>query len=130
MKYKRARGTQDIYAPDVDVWKNVEDVFDHTFLQFGFAMIRTPIFEPTDLFIRSVGEGSDIVTKEMYTFEDRSGTSISLRPEGTAGIVRAFIENHWGKEQPVQKLYYFGPMFRAERPQAGRLRQFHQIGVE
>ena len=127
---QKLRGTKDLIGKEALLWECVEKAASDVFRRYGYLPVRTPILEETDLFKRSVGEVTDIVQKEMYTFEDRSGTSISLRPEGTAGIVRAFIENHWGKEQPVQKLYYFGPMFRAERPQAGRLRQFHQIGVE
>jgi len=130
MKYKRARGTQDIYAPEVEVWRNVEAVFDHTFVQFGFNMIRTPIFEPTDLFTRSVGEGSDIVTREMYTFEDRGGRSLTLRPENTASVIRAYLEAGMHRSGGVARLAYLGPMFRYDRPQAGRFRQFHQVGAE
>ncbi|MBF0254117.1 MAG: histidine--tRNA ligase, partial [Candidatus Omnitrophica bacterium] len=107
-----------------------ERMAQDVFTRFGFEPIRTPVMEEADLFRRSVGESTDIVQKEMYEFEDRGHTRIALRPEGTAGVVRAFIENHLAHESAVRKFYYYGPMFRAERPQAGRMRQFHQIGLE
>ncbi len=97
---------------------------------YNYREIRTPIFEQTSLFSRSIGELTDIVTKEMYTFLDRSEESVTLRPEGTASVIRAYIQNNLGEQSPLSKLYYLGPMFRQERPQAGRLRQFHQFGVE
>src|SRR5580704_16641487 len=99
-------------------------------MRFGFEEIRTPIFERTELFVRSVGETSDIVTKEMYTFEDKGGRSLTLRPEGTAPTVRALCEKHLCAHKPDVKLFYMGPMFRYERPQAGRFRQHHQFGIE
>lgn len=97
---------------------------------FNYEEIRTPMFEQTALFSRSIGELTDIVSKEMYTFLDRSEESVTLRPEGTAAVIRAYIQNNLGEQSPLSKLYYLGPMFRQERPQAGRLRQFHQFGVE
>ena len=100
------------------------------FARYGYCEIRIPILEKTEVFTRSIGEATDIVEKEMYTFEDRDGSSVSLRPEGTASVVRAYVEHALHQKEPFSKLYYIGPMFRRERPQKGRLRQFHQIGVE
>ena len=97
---------------------------------FNYREIRTPLFEQTGLFARSIGELTDIVSKEMYTFLDRSEESLTLRPEGTASTLRAYIQNNLGEQSPLTKVYYIGPMFRQERPQAGRLRQFHQFGAE
>lgn len=130
MKYKRLRGTQDVVPPDITLWRHVEGVFQDTFDRYGYSVIRTPIIEPTDLFVRAVGEGSDIVTKEMYTFEDRGGRSVTLRPENTASVIRAYLENGLHRRGGVQRLCYTGPMFRYDRPQAGRYRQFHQVGAE
>ncbi|MFT5206641.1 MAG: histidyl-tRNA synthetase [Candidatus Omnitrophota bacterium] len=127
---KRLRGTKDLFGNEACRWERIEGLFRDTFRRFGFTPMRTPILEETLLFKRSVGEVTDIVQKEMYSFEDRSGQDVSMRPEGTAPIVRAYIENNLQQASSVQKLYYAGPMFRAERPQAGRLRQFHQIGAE
>ncbi|MFQ5512086.1 MAG: histidine--tRNA ligase [Candidatus Krumholzibacteriia bacterium] len=130
MKYARPRGTQDILPPDVYVWRYVEGVFDETFQRFGYDPVRTPIFESTDLFLRSVGEGTDIVSKEMYTFTDRGGRSVTLRPENTASVIRAYLESGMHRRGGITRLSYTGPMFRYDRPQAGRYRQFHQVGVE
>ena len=130
MKYTRPRGTQDIIPPDIETWRYVEDVFYHTFDRFGYRGIRTPIFEPTDLFVRAVGEETDIISKEMYTFVDRGGRSLTLRPENTASVIRAYLENGMHRWGGIQRLYYLGPMFRYDRPQAGRYRQFHQVGAE
>ncbi len=127
---KAARGTQDIYGNDSALWQKIENTAIELFSKAGFLEIRTPIFESSELFNRAVGESSDIVNKEMYTFNDRSDRSLTLRPEGTAGIVRAFIENSFDREGLPAKLWYRGPMFRYERPQTGRYRQFHQIGIE
>lgn len=126
----RPRGTADLLPGEVEKWQYVEERARDLCRRYGYREIRTPLFEHTELFVRSVGAGTDIVEKEMYTFRDRGGRELSLRPEGTAGVVRAFLENglHAGP-QPV-KLFYLGPMFRYDRPQAGRLRQFHQFGVE
>ena len=130
MKYSRLRGTQDIIPPDIEAWHAVEAAFQKSFDRFAYQEIRTPIIEPTDLFVRAVGEQSDIVGKEMYTFEDRGGRSVTLRPESTASVIRAYLENGMHRRGGVQRLYYFGPMFRYDRPQAGRYRQFHQAGAE
>ena len=130
MKYHSIRGTKDILPGEVLLWQNIEASARKLFREFGYNEIRTPVIEETALFTKSVGEETDIVKKEMFSFLDRGERDISLRPEGTAPIVRAYLENNLAKTSPFQKLYYIGPMFRAERPQAGRLRQFHQIGVE
>lgn len=111
-------------------WSYVEQVMREIAIQYGFKEIRTPLFERTELFQRSVGETSDIVSKEMYTFEDKGGRSLSLRPEGTAPVIRSFVENHMYAKTPVNKLFYIAPMFRYERAQAGRYRQHHQFGTE
>ncbi|NHM27729.1 histidine--tRNA ligase [Desulfofundulus sp. TPOSR] len=126
----RPRGTSDILPGEVEKWQYLEQVIRRLCREYGYSEIRTPIFEHTELFERGVGETTDIVQKEMYTFRDRGGRSITLRPEGTAAVVRAYLENKlYAGPQPV-KLYYIGPMFRYDRPQAGRYRQFHQLGVE
>ena len=130
MKYSRPRGTQDILPPEVYTWRGVEDVFDATFALFGYEPLRTPIFESTDLFLRSVGEATDIVSKEMYTFKDRGNRSLTLRPENTAAVIRAYLDAGMHRAGGVTRLSYGGPMFRYDRPQAGRYRQFHQVGVE
>ncbi len=130
MKYSSLKGTQDIFSPDIFIWQRVEDVAKDVFAVYGFEEIRVPIIESTDIFIRSIGETTDIVEKEMYTFTDKAGRSITLRPEGTAPVVRSYVQNHLYNLPPPQKFYYAGPMFRYERPQAGRFRQFYQIGVE
>ncbi len=130
MKYSRPRGTQDILPPDIYVWRYVEAVFEATFERFGYEPVRTPIFEFTDVFLRSVGEATDIVSKEMYTFKDRGGRSLTLRPENTAAVIRAYLENGMHRLGGVSRLSYTGPMFRYDRPQAGRYRQFHQVGLE
>lgn len=127
---KAITGTKDILPADIAKWQYLEKLLRDTFQLFNYKEIRTPIFEETALFARGIGEETDIVSKEMYTFKDRSETSITLRPENTAGVVRAFIEQSLGAQQSLNKLYYIGPMFRQERPQAGRLRQFHQFGAE
>ncbi|MCX6144307.1 MAG: histidine--tRNA ligase [Ignavibacteriales bacterium] len=130
MKFKSIKGTKDILPGEVESWQRVEDTIRRVLRAFNYREIRTPIFEQTSLFARSIGELTDIVSKEMYTFIDRSEESLTLRPEGTAATLRAFIQNNLGEQTPLTKLYYMGPMFRQERPQAGRLRQFHQFGVE
>ncbi len=129
-KYTSLRGFKDILPDEIERWRWVESIAHETFATFGFSQIRTPILEATELFTRSIGEATDIVEKEMYTFQDWDGKSVTLRPEGTAPAVRAYIEHHLGAQTSLWKLYYIGPMFRHERPQAGRLRQFHQIGAE
>src|SRR5882762_7692202 len=129
-KFQAIRGTRDLLPPETVLWNRVEQTAHEVFATFGFGEIRLPIFEPTELFARGVGGETDIVSKEMYTFEDRDGTSVSLRPEATASVCRAYIEHGMQQlPQPV-KLYYLAPMFRRERPQKGRYRQFYQIGAE
>ncbi|HMM05804.1 MAG TPA: histidine--tRNA ligase [Clostridiales bacterium] len=130
MATSRPKGTNDFLPADTVKWHYVEGILRDLADQYGFAEIRTPIFEATELFLRGVGETTDIVNKEMYTFTDKGERSITLRPENTASTARAFIEHKmYGLPQPV-KLYYMGPMFRYERPQKGRFRQFHQFGIE
>ena len=127
---KGVKGVKDILPEETPQWRLIEDVARRWALCYGYQEIRIPIFELTALFARSIGSATDIVEKEMYTFPDRDGTSLTLRPEGTAGTVRAFIEHNRAADPLPQKYFYIGPMFRHERPQAGRLRQFHQFGVE
>ncbi|HNQ42967.1 MAG TPA: histidine--tRNA ligase [Candidatus Cloacimonadota bacterium] len=130
MKYKIPRGTFDILPPASARWQYVISVFRKTAESFGYQEITTPIFEQSELFERSSGESSDVVQKEMYRFSDRKGRSLALRPEGTAPVVRSYVENNLGMLSSRQKLYYVGPMFRYDRPQAGRFRQFYQYGIE
>ncbi len=133
---KAIRGTRDLLPPETALWNFVEAACRDVFRDYNFQEIRTPIFESTELFARGVGEETDIVSKEMYTFEDRGraesdrGTSLTLRPENTAGVVRAYIEHKMWERPGVTKLFYIGPQFRRERPQKGRYRQFYQIGAE
>ena len=127
---KAVTGTRDILPTDIPKWNYLESIIKSVFSLYNYKEIRTPVFEETALFARGIGEATDIVSKEMYTFLDRSGESLTLRPEMTAGVVRAFIEHSLDKKQNLNKLYYVSPMFRQERPQAGRLRQFHQFGAE
>ncbi len=130
MKYQAPRGTRDILPDESWKWQRVEEVFRETAARFGYREIRTPVFEETELFARGIGDSTDIVRKEMYTFADRKGRSLTLRPEGTAGVVRSYIEHSMGHGGRATKLFYFCPMFRYERPQAGRYRQFWQWGLE
>jgi histidyl-tRNA synthetase len=127
---KAVKGTRDILPPASAVWNHVESVAREVFRTFNYHEIRTPIFEETALFARGVGADTDIVGKEMYTFEDRDKTSLTLRPENTASVMRAYIEHRLDQIPGVKKFYYMGPMFRRERPQKGRFRQFYQIGAE
>jgi histidyl-tRNA synthetase len=133
---KAVRGTRDLLPPETELWNRIEATARAVFARYNFGEIRTPIFEDTALFSRSVGEETDIVAKEMYTWEDRAraqsekSQSLTLRPENTAGVVRAYIEHGLGESGQLQKLYYIGPQFRRERPQKGRYRQFWQIGAE
>src|SRR5713226_3001289 len=133
---KAVRGTRDLLPPETELWNRVEATARAVFARYGFGEIRTPIFEDTALFARSVGEETDIVSKEMYTWDDRaradsdSAQSLTLRPENTAGVVRAYIEHKLADTGMLQKLFYIGPQFRRERPQRGRYRQFWQIGAE
>ncbi|MDP2941892.1 MAG: histidine--tRNA ligase [Candidatus Omnitrophota bacterium] len=124
------RGTKDLLPEEARLWTALEEKARKGFACFGFSEMRTPIIEESSLFVRSIGQGTDIVEKQMYTFLDRGERSISLRPEATASVVRAYLEHGMDKNTGLAKLFYIGPMFRAERPQAGRARQFHQIGVE
>lgn len=127
---KGIKGVKDLLPEETPRWRLIEETARRWATSYGFHEIRLPIFEVTTLFARSIGASTDIVEKEMYTFQDRDGTSLTLRPEGTAGTVRAFIEHNRAADPLPQKYFYLGPMFRHERPQAGRLRQFHQFGVE
>jgi histidyl-tRNA synthetase len=127
---KAVTGTKDILPSEINKWNYLENITKRIFRNFNYKEIRTPVFEETALFARGIGEETDIVGKEMYTFNDRSGISLTLKPEMTASVVRAFIEHSLDSKQPLNKLYYISPMFRQERPQAGRLRQFHQFGGE
>ena len=126
---KPVRGTQDILPAESRLFRRVEETAFDVADRYGFGEISTPIFEFTEVFTRTLGDTSDIVTKEMYTFEDKGGDMITLRPEGTAGVARAFIANGMQQNLPL-KLFYRGPMFRYERPQKGRRRQFRQVGIE
>lgn len=127
---KSIKGVKDILPEEMVRWQVIEGTARRTAHLYGFQEIRLPIFEVTELFARSIGAATDIVEKEMYTFPDRDGTSLTLRPEGTAGAVRAYLEHNRAADPLPQKYFYLGPMFRHERPQAGRLRQFNQFGVE
>lgn len=130
MKYTLSRGTKDILPDEMAYWHLIESASRSLFDLYNYQEIRTPIFEMTELFERGIGTSTDIVEKEMYTFTDKGDRRLTLRPEGTAPIVRAYIQHAMHKKEKVSKLYYCGPMFRYERPQAGRFRQFHQVGVE
>src|ERR1700756_5669420 len=133
---KAVRGTRDLLPPETALWNRIEATARAVFARYNFGEIRTPVFEDTSLFARGVGEETDIVSKEMYTWEDRAraqsekAQSLTLRPENTAGVVRAYIEHKLGETGLLQKLFYIGPQFRRERPQKGRYRQFWQIGAE
>ena len=124
------RGTQDILPKQVYKWNYIENMIRHLCALYGYGEIRTPMFEDTRLFLRGIGDTTDVVTKEMYTFSDRGGRSITLRPENTASVVRSFLEHKMYGDQQVQKVFYIGSMFRYDRPQAGRYREIHQFGVE
>jgi histidyl-tRNA synthetase len=130
VEFQAIKGTRDLLPPETELWNRVEQTAREVFDTFGFGEIRPPIFEPTELFARAVGGETDIVSKEMYSFEDRDETSVSLRPEATASVCRAYIEHNMNQWPAPVKLYYTGPMFRRERPQKGRYRQFYQIGAE
>ncbi len=126
------RGTRDLLPPETELWNHIDSTARRVFERYSFGEIRTPVLEDTQLFARGVGEETDIVSKEMYTFtpDAESAQSLTLRPENTAGVVRAYIEHQLGETGQLQKLYYIGPQFRRERPQKGRYRQFYQIGAE
>ena len=130
IRYRRPKGTRDIMLEEMERWRWCEERWREVLERFGFGEIRTPLIEPTELFTRSVGSGTDIVDKEMYAFETKGGEHLSLRPEATASVVRAYLENGLTRQPGTLKFYYMGPMFRYDRPQAGRYRQFHQVGVE
>ena len=129
-KIRTIKGTHDILPWDVHKWQKIEDILRKVFSSFAYKEVRTPVFEKTQLFARGVGEFSDIVSKEMYTFEDKGGDSLTLRPELTASVARSYIQHNYQQASPLHKLWYVGPLFRQERPQAGRQRQFHQYGIE
>ncbi|NIM98536.1 MAG: histidine--tRNA ligase [candidate division Zixibacteria bacterium] len=130
MKYKAVYGTHDILPDESSRWQYLEDKVKEIFAVYNYKEIRLPTFEETELFARSIGQDTDIVQKEMYTFLDQGKRSITLRPEATAGMVRAYLEHNLGEKSPLVKLYYLGSMFRQERPQKGRLREFHQFDIE
>jgi histidyl-tRNA synthetase len=127
---RAVKGTRDILPDEVSAWHRIEQAARSLFARYGYREIRTPVFEETQLFARGIGDETDIVSKEMYSFDDRDGSSLTLRPEATAGIVRSVIENNLMNTDPALKVYALGPMFRRERPQKGRYRQFHQVDVE
>jgi histidyl-tRNA synthetase len=129
-KVQAVKGTRDILPDEMGAWHRIEAAARDLFPRYGYREIRTPTFEETELFARGIGTETDIVSKEMYTFEDRDGSSLTLRPEATAGIVRAVIEHNLAADDPAPKVWAMGPMFRRERPQKGRYRQFHQVDVE
>ncbi|PLX83416.1 MAG: histidine--tRNA ligase [Desulfuromonas sp.] len=130
MSINAVKGMNDILPAESGIWQELEQTAREVFQRYGFKEIRVPVVEKTELFCRSIGETTDIVEKEMYTFQDKGGHSLTLRPEGTAPVMRAFAQHKLHASDPINKLYYFGPMFRHERPQKGRYRQFHQIGAE
>ena len=130
MELRALKGTKDIFGEDMRKWLDMEEIIRHLCDDFGFNQIRTPMFEFTNLFVRGVGETTDVVNKEMYSFTDKGGNDITLKPESTAAVVRAFLEHNMYADTQPTKLYYISPTFRYERPQAGRQRQFHQFGVE
>jgi histidyl-tRNA synthetase len=130
LSIKALKGFKDILPDEVGLWQFIEQTARDVFHRYGLEEIKVPILERTDLFVRTIGASTDIVEKEMYTFQDRNGSSITMRPEGTASVIRAYIENGLYVRGSVQRLYTIGPMFRHERPQKGRLRQFHQMSVE
>ena len=130
MKFAKPRGTNDLFGERMELWRTVEQALSEYLRKCGYGEMRTPIFESTELFVRAVGEATDIVAKEMYTFADKKGRNLTLRPENTAPVMRAYLENGLFRTGGISRLYYIGPMFRYDRPQAGRYRQFHQIGAE
>ena len=130
MKISAVRGFRDILPEESALWQVLDAQVRASFAAYGFSEIIVPVIEKTELFARAIGETTDIVEKEMYTFTDRDESSLTLRPEGTASVIRAYIEHSLNYKEPVSKLFYIGPMFRRERPQKGRYRQFYQIGAE
>jgi histidyl-tRNA synthetase len=129
-RFKAMRGTHDILPEEAHLWRRIEDRFVETCRHYGYSEIRVPVFEATELFQRGIGFATDVVQKEMYTFPDKKGRSLSLRPEATPSVVRAYLEHNLARRAGLTKLFYMGPMFRYDRPGAGRYRQFHQLGVE
>jgi histidyl-tRNA synthetase len=129
-KFRAMRGTHDILPEDAVLWRKIEEQFVRLCDRYGFSEIRVPMFEATELFERGTGFATDVVQKEMYTFADKKGRSLSLRPEATPSVIRAYLEHNLGRRAKVTKLFYMGPMFRYDRPGAGRYRQFHQLGIE
>ncbi len=130
LRYRRLKGTRDVLLEEAEQWRWCEERWREVLERHGYGEIRTPVLEPTELFVRSVGEGTDIVDKEMFTFRTKGDESVTLRPEATASVVRAYLENGLTRQPGTLKFSYIGPMFRHDRPQAGRLWQFHQVGVE
>ena len=130
MKYSRIKGTQDILPDSTPYWQYVENVIHRCMEIFNYKEIRTPVFEQTEVFARGIGQLTDIVSKEMYTFQDKGKKSLTLKPEMTAAVMRAYLENNMANQAPLSKIYYISSLFRQENPQAGRLRQFHQFGAE
>ncbi|PIV82176.1 histidine--tRNA ligase [bacterium CG17_big_fil_post_rev_8_21_14_2_50_64_8] len=130
IKFRRLKGTRDLMLEEIERWHWCEERWNEVLSRYGYGEIRTPVIEPAGLFLRSVGDGTDIVDKEMYSFESRGGEQLCLRPEMTASVVRAYLENGLTRQPGTVKFYYMAPMFRHDRPQAGRYRQFHQVGVE
>ena len=130
LNIKKPRGTNDFFYDSSERLEFIENKIKEIVRLYGYRRIRTPLFEYTDLFTRGIGEGTDIVGKEMFTFEDRGGRSLTLRPEGTASVARAYVENSLQNEYAINKLFYLGTMYRAERPQKGRYREFNQFGIE
>lgn len=129
-KLRAVKGMNDLLPEELGRWRRLESIFRDTAERYGFGEIRTPLLEPTELFVRSIGEATDIVEKEMYTFHDKGEKNLTLRPEGTASCARAYLEHTVGAREAITRWYYLGPMFRRERPTRGRYRQFHQAGVE
>ncbi|MGB9600238.1 MAG: ATP phosphoribosyltransferase regulatory subunit, partial [Myxococcota bacterium] len=129
-RFKSIKGMNDILPPESKDWLSIESLLRQHFFRANFSEIRTPILEYLELFVRGIGEGTDIVDKEMYSFRDKDNEMVTLRPEGTASVVRAITEHNLLKQEGIYRLFYLGPMFRYERPQKGRFRQFHQFGAE
>ena len=129
-RFKAPRGTHDAFSPDVWRWQHLERTFAEFARLYGYSEVRTPLFEETDLFVRSSGETSEVVTKQMYTFTDKGGRSLTLKPEGTAPVIRAYLEHSLGQQGHVTRLWYATPIYRYERPQKGRYRESHQVGLE
>ncbi len=127
---RNIKGTKDILIDESFVWLYLENYIHNFFQKYGYKEVRTPTFENTDLFLKSIGENTDIVSKEMYSWIDQGGNNLTLRPEFTAPVVRSFIQNQLGKQNKSHKLYYMGSLYRRERPQKGRFRQFEQFGIE